>query len=47
MLIVIAVLQAEIETCMRLLGVETVKELGPKFVSLPLQLTARANSLVD
>ena len=30
------VLKAEIDTCMRLLGVEKVSELGPKHVSLSL-----------
>lgn len=30
------VLQAEIKTCMRLLGAEKVEDLGPKFVSLDL-----------
>lgn len=29
-----AVLQAEIETCMRLLGANSIEELGPRFVSL-------------
>lgn len=28
-----AVLQAEIEACMRLLGAERIDDLGPKFVS--------------
>lgn len=46
MLIVNLVLQAEIETCMRLLGVEKVEELGPKFVSLCPVIPTRANSTV-
>jgi isopentenyl diphosphate isomerase/L-lactate dehydrogenase-like FMN-dependent dehydrogenase len=37
-----AVLQAEIETCMRLLGVEKISDLGPKHVSLILH-----NPLID
>lgn len=28
-----AVLQAEIETCMRLLGAASIDQLGPRFVS--------------
>jgi hypothetical protein len=46
LLIVILVLQAEIETCMRLLGVEKVEDLGPKFVSPSPVIPARANSTV-
>lgn len=34
LLIDFAVLEAEIKTCMRLLGAEKVSDLGPKFVSL-------------
>lgn len=30
----IIVLQAEMETCMRLLGAKNIEELGPRFVSL-------------
>lgn len=33
MLTLTTVLQAEMETCMRLLGAKTVAELGPRFVS--------------
>jgi hypothetical protein len=38
-LIAIIVLKAEIETCMRLLGVEKVSELSPKHVSSPRRET--------
>jgi hypothetical protein len=38
-LIAIIVLKAEIETCMRLLGVEKVSELSPKHVSNPRRET--------
>lgn len=34
----ILVLKAEIETCMRLLGVEKVEDLGPRYASVPLPL---------
>lgn len=35
------VLQAEMETCMRLLGANSIEELGPRFVSLPSSITIR------
>lgn len=37
------VLKAEVDTCMRLLGVEKVSELGPKHVSTPSSLTSSSS----
>lgn len=43
-----AVLKAETETCMRLLGAEKISDLGPKHVSLPFRsLTSGLNSRLD
>lgn len=43
----LVVLQAEIDTCMKLLGVKEISELGPRFVSIISASLSRLEAAVS